>query len=122
MAGIAALPESLTFPPFAIVVSIIAASCKDRKILLESMDWMGFDGLWLWKWYRMGLLYLAMSLDIQASAPVKDAAAAGFFAFFQALDKTVGGAIVNGILQIRILAKLKAIPDSTILAATFGYA
>ncbi|TGO53991.1 hypothetical protein BCON_0114g00020 [Botryotinia convoluta] len=42
----------------------------------------------------MGLLYPAMSLAIQASAPQEDAAtAAGLFTFFRALGQTVGVAI-----------------------------
>lgn len=70
----------------------------------------------------VGLLYPAMSLAIQASAPVEDAAtAAGLFTFFRTFGQTVGVAIGGVVFQNRILTELRAIPDFTILAAQFGY-
>ncbi|KAG4024922.1 hypothetical protein MFRU_086g00070 [Monilinia fructicola] len=140
LAGIAALPETLTIAPFAIVFGIVAAKTGSYRWGLWigwAMTAFGCGILYLldvgtlvvcWIFLMlgsgigMGLLYPALSLAIQASAPVEDAAtAAGLFTFFRALGQTVGVAIGGGIFQNRMLAELKAVPDSTIIAAQFGY-
>ncbi|KAB8298299.1 hypothetical protein EYC80_002028 [Monilinia laxa] len=112
MAGIAALPETLTIAPFAIVFGIIATKTGSYRWGL----WIGWaitafgcgmlylldvgTSVFCWIFLMlgsgigMGLLYPALSLAIQASAPVEDAAtAARLFTFFRALDQTVGVAI-----------------------------
>ncbi|KAK6600006.1 major facilitator superfamily transporter [Botrytis cinerea] len=140
MAGVAALPETLTIVPMAMIVGIIAAKtgkyrwslwlgwaltvfgCGTLYLLDVGTPVVAWIFLMLGSGIGMGLLYPAMSLAIQASAPQKDAAtAAGLFTFFRALGQTVGVAIGGGILQNRMLAELRASQDFTILAAQFGY-
>ncbi|TGO12882.1 hypothetical protein BTUL_0080g00020 [Botrytis tulipae] len=113
MAGVAALPETLIIVPSALIVGIVAAKTGKYRWSL----WLGWAltafgcgmlylldvgtpvatwvFLMLGSGIGMGLLYPAMSLAIQASAPQEDAAtAAGLFTFFRALGQTVGVAII----------------------------
>ncbi|KAF7915086.1 hypothetical protein EAE99_010282 [Botrytis elliptica] len=140
MAGVAALPETLTIVPTAMIVGIIAAitgkyrwslwlgwaftafGCGMLYLLDVGTPAVAWVFLMLGSGIGMGLLYPAMSLAIQASAPQEDAAtAAGLFTFFRALGQTVGVAIGGGILQNRILAELRATQDFAIIVAKFGY-
>ncbi|KAF7914777.1 uncharacterized protein EAE98_011476 [Botrytis deweyae] len=140
MAGVAALPETLTIVPTAMIVGIIAAitgkyrwslwlgwaftafGCGMLYLLDVGTPVVAWVFLMLGSGIGMGLLYPAMSLAIQASAPQEDAAtAAGLFTFFRALGQTVGVAIGGGILQNRILAELRATQDFAIIVAKFGY-
>lgn len=112
MAGVAALPETLTIVPMAMIVGIIAAKtgkyrwslwlgwaltvfgCGTLYLLDVGTPVVAWIFLMLGSGIGMGLLYPAMSLAIQASAPQKDAAtAAGLFTFFRALGQTVGVAM-----------------------------
>lgn len=112
LAGIAALPETLTIAPFAIVFGIVAAKtgsyrwglwigwaitafgCGILYLLDVGTSVVCWIFLMLGSGIGMGLLYPALSLAIQASAPVEDAAtAAGLFTFFRALGQTVGVAM-----------------------------
>ncbi|KAF7923449.1 uncharacterized protein EAE97_010887 [Botrytis byssoidea] len=140
MAGVAALPETLTIVPSAMIVGIIAAKTGKYRWSL----WLGWAltafgcgmlylldvgtpvvtwvFLMLGSGIGMGLLYPAMSLAIQASAPQEDAAtAAGLFTFFRALGQTVGVAIGGGILQNRMLAELRTTQNFAIIVSQFGY-
>lgn len=112
MAGVAALPETLTIAPFAVLMGIIAAKtgryrwslwagwsltvfgCGMLYLLDFGTPVVSWIFLMLGSGVGMGILYPAMSLAIQASAPVEDAAtAAGLFTFFRALGQTVGVAM-----------------------------
>ncbi|RAL61127.1 hypothetical protein DID88_010466 [Monilinia fructigena] len=109
MAGIAALPETLMIASFPTVFGIVAANTGSYR----------WD---LWIGWAITAFGCALSLAIQASALVEDAAtAAGLFTFFRALGQTVGVAIGGGIFQNRMLAELKAVPEFTMIAAQFGY-
>ncbi|KAF7947982.1 hypothetical protein EAE96_009051 [Botrytis aclada] len=140
MAGVAALPETLTIVLMAMIVGIIAAKigkyrwslwlgwaltafgCGMLYLLDVGTPVVAWIFLMLGSGIGMGLLYPAMSLAIQASAPQEDAAtAAGLFTFFRGLGQTIGVAIGGGILQNRMLAELRATEDFTIIAAQFGY-
>ncbi|KAJ8060209.1 hypothetical protein OCU04_010552 [Sclerotinia nivalis] len=140
MAGVAALPETLTIVPMAMILGILAAKtgtyrwglwlgwamtafgCGMLYLLDVGTPVVAWIFLMLGSGIGMGLLYPAMSLAIQASAPPEDAAtAAGLFTFFRAFGQTVGVAIGGVIFQNRMLSELRAIPDFTILAAQFGY-
>ncbi|TGO37839.1 hypothetical protein BHYA_0088g00370 [Botrytis hyacinthi] len=140
MAGVAALPETLTIVPMAMIVGIVAArtgkyrwslwlgwaltafGCGMLYLLDVGTPVVAWVFLMLGSGIGMGLLYPAMSLAIQASAPQEDAAtAAGLFTFFRALGQTVGVAIGGGIFQNRMLAELRATQDFAIIVAQFGY-
>ncbi|KAF5872773.1 putative mfs multidrug protein [Botrytis fragariae] len=167
MAGVAALPETLTIVPMAIIVGIFAAKtgkyrwslwlgwaltafgCGMLYLLDVGTPVVAWVFLMLGSGIGMGLLYPAMSLAIQASAPQEDAAtAAGLFTFFRALGQTVGVAITafgvylgepahisiqTGVtsppyatpaaVKGRVLAfiELRATQDFTIIVAQFGY-
>ncbi|TGO51680.1 hypothetical protein BOTNAR_0348g00030 [Botryotinia narcissicola] len=130
MAGVAALPETLTIVPSAMIVGIIAAKtgkyrsfgCGMLYLLDVGTPVVTWVFLMLGSGIGMGLLYPAMSLAIQASTPQEDAAtAAGLFTFFRALGQTVGVAIGGGILQNRMLAELRATQDFAIIVTNFGY-
>ncbi|KAF7869962.1 hypothetical protein EAF04_004746 [Stromatinia cepivora] len=140
MAGVAALPETLTIVPMAMILGIIAAKtgtyrwglwfgwamtafgCGMLYLLDVGTPVVAWVFLMLGSGIGIGLLYPAMSLAIQASTPPEDAAtAAGLFTFFRAFGQTVGVAIGGVIFQNRMLSELRAIPDFTILAAQFGY-
>ncbi|CAD6446351.1 2e20ea53-fdf5-47d1-ace7-c16a4d3bb3b9 [Sclerotinia trifoliorum] len=112
MASVAALPETLTIVPMAMIFGIFAAKTGAYRWGLWlgwAMTAFGCGMLYLldvgtpvvaWIFFMlgsgigMGLLYPAMSLAIQASAPVEDAATvAGLFTFFRAFGQTVDVAI-----------------------------
>ncbi|KAF7886067.1 hypothetical protein EAF00_010170 [Botryotinia globosa] len=140
MAGVAALPETLTIVPSAMIVGIVAAKtgkyrwslwlgwvltafgCGMLYLLDVGTPVVAWVFLMLGSGIGMGVLYPAMSLAIQASAPQEDAAtAAGLFTFFRALGQTIGVAIGGGILQNRMLAELRATQDFPTIVAQFGY-
>jgi MFS family permease len=112
LAGVAALPQTLTVVPCAMIVGIITAKTGRYRWSL----WLGWAlttfgcGIMYrldvdtpvveWVFLLMlsgigiGLLFPAMNLAIQASCAVEDVAiAAGLFTFFRALGQTVGVAV-----------------------------
>lgn len=112
LAGISALPQSLTVVPCAAVVGVIAAKTGHYRWAL----WFGWvlttlgSGLlyllsptitipaWIFlmlvSGIGIGLLFPAPALAIQASAPPKDIAiAAAMFTFFRCFGQTIGVAI-----------------------------
>ncbi|PQE03681.1 MFS multidrug transporter protein [Rutstroemia sp. NJR-2017a BBW] len=139
LAGVAALPQTLTVVPCAIIVGIIAAKTGRYRWSL----WLGWAlttfgcGIMYrldvdtpvveWVFLLMtsgigiGLLFPAMNLAIQASCAVEDVAiAAGLFTFFRALGQTVGVAVGGVIFQNRMQANLSTSPNLANLSGKYS--
>jgi MFS family permease len=137
--GVAILPQTLTVVPCAIAVGITAARTGRYRWAL----WVGWaltlagigllcllniDSttvqcifLMLSSGIGMGLLFPAMALAIQASAPQKDIAiAAAMFSFFRAFGQTVGVAVGGVVFQNRITAELAKFPDLVSQAKSYS--
>jgi hypothetical protein len=119
LAGVAALPQTLTVVPSAGLVGIVAAKTGHYQWSL----WIGWTiatlgcGLlyllgvgtsvpaWIFlllvSGIGMGLLFPAMNLSIQASVPPKDMPiAGGLFTFFRAFGQGVGVAMLVSLLAV----------------------
>jgi hypothetical protein len=119
LAGVSALPQTLTVVPSAAMVGIIAAKTGRYQWSL----WIGWTiatlgcGLlyllgvgtsipaWIFlllvSGIGMGLLFPAMNLSIQASVPPKDMPiAGGLFTFFRAFGQGVGVAMLVSFLTV----------------------
>lgn len=139
LAGVSALPQSLTVVPCAMVVGVVAAKTAHYRWAL----WVGWtlttlgSGLlyllspttstpaWIFlmlvSGIGIGLLFPAMALAIQASAPPKDIAiAAAMFTFFRCFGQTVGVAIGGVIFQNRMAANLASYPSLSGSATSYS--
>ena len=138
LAGVSALPQSLTVVPCAMVVGVVAAKTAHYRWAL----WVGWtlttlgSGLlyllspttsipaWIFlmlvSGIGIGLLFPAMALAIQASAPPKDIAiAAAMFTFFRCFGQTIGVAIGGVVFQNRMAANLAS--DPTLSGSATSY-
>ena len=130
LAGVSALPQSLTVVPCAAVVGVIAAKTGKYRwalwfgwslttlgsgllyILSPSTSIPAWVFLMLVSGIGIGLLFPAMALAIQASAPPKDIAiAAAMFTFFRCFGQTIGVAIGGVVFQNRMAANLASYPS-----------
>lgn len=126
-AGVAALPQSCTVVPCAMIVGIVAGktgkyrwalwsgwvlttlSCGILCVFDPATTTMHWVFSLLVSGVGVGLLFPSMSLAIQASSSQKDVAvAATLLAFFRALGQTTGIAIGGAIFQNRISVELAA--------------
>ena len=139
MAGVAAMPQTCTVVPSAIVVGLVAAKtgkyrwalwtgwalttlgCGLLYLLDSTISTVPWVFLVLVSGIGIGLLFPSMSLAIQASAPQKDVAvAATLFTFFRAFGQTSGVAIGGVIFQNRMRAELESFPDLAQFAAQYS--
>lgn len=130
LAGVSALPQSLTVVPCAAVVGVIAAKTGQYRWALWfgwTLTTLGSGLLYLlsptttipaWIFLMLvsgigiGLLFPAMALAIQASAPPKDIAiAAAMFTFFRCFGQTIGVAVGGVVFQNRMAANLASYPS-----------
>ena len=121
LAGISALPQSLTIVPCAMIVGIIAGKTGFYRWAIWvgwGLTTLGSGILYLigpttspqaWVFIMLvsgigiGLLFPALALAIQASAPPKHIAiAAAMFTFFRCFGQTIGVAIGGVIFQNRM--------------------
>lgn len=139
LAGVSALPQSLTVVPCAMVVGVVAAKTAHYRWAL----WVGWtlttlgSGLlyllspttsipaWIFlmlvSGIGIGLLFPAMALAIQASAPPKDIAiAAAMFTFFRCFGQTIGVAIGGVVFQNRMAANLASYPTLSSSATSYS--
>ncbi|MCJ1371476.1 hypothetical protein MMC20_002693 [Loxospora ochrophaea] len=139
IAGVSALPQTCTVIPCAMAVGVVAAKTGHYRWAL----WVG----WVLTTFGVGLLYLmattttipqwiflllvsgigigllfpAMALAIQASAPPKDIAiAAAMFTFFRAFGQTIGVAIGGVVFQNRMEANLASNPALSGMATQYS--
>ena len=139
LAGVSALPQSLTVVPCAMVVGVVAAKTGHYRWALW-VGWvlttMGVGLLYIlspttsipaWVFLMLvsgigiGLLFPAMALAIQASAPPKDIAiAAAMFTFFRCFGQTVGVAVGGVVFQNRMAANLAAQPSLAGSASSYS--
>lgn len=130
LAGVAALPQSLTVVPCAMVMGVVAGKTGHYRwaiwigwvlttigtgilyLIKPSTSIPGWVFLELVSGIGIGLLFPAMALAIQASAPPKDIAiAAAMFTFFRCFGQTIGVAVGGVIFQNRMAANLAAYPQ-----------
>ncbi len=139
LAGVSALPQSLTVVPCVAVVGVIAAKTGHYRWAL----WLGWtlttlgSGLlyllsptttipaWIFlmlvSGIGIGLLFPAMALAIQASAPPKDIAiAAAMFTFFRCFGQTIGVAVGGVVFQNRMAANLASYPSLSGSAVSYS--
>jgi MFS family permease len=125
LAGVSALPQTLTVVPSAMVVGLVAAKTGRYRWSL----WIGWAiatlgcgllyllgvGTSVPAWILlllvsgigMGLLFPGMNLSIQASVPPKDMPiAGGLFTFFRAFGQGVGVAMLVSLLLFHAVTKL----------------
>jgi len=139
IAGVAALPQTVTVIPCAAMAGVIAAvtghyrwalwagwvltafGCGLMCLLGVSTtvaQWIFINGV---SGIGMGLLFPSMQLGIQASVPQEDIAiAAALFTFFRGCGETVGVAIGGVIFQNRIAVELKKFPDLAAVAKQYS--
>ena len=130
LAGVSALPQSLTVVPCAMLVGVVAAKTGRYRWAIWA-GWMlttfGSGLLYLlepttkipsWIFLMLvpgigiGLLFPAMALAIQASVPPKNIAiAAAMFTFFRCFGETIGVAIGGVIFQNRMASNLANHPE-----------
>lgn len=139
LAGVSALPQSLTVVPCAMVVGVVAAKTGHYRWALWvgwTLTTLGSGLLYLlspttttpaWVFLMLvsgigiGLLFPAMALAIQASAPAKDIAiAAAMFTFFRCFGQTVGVAIGGVVFQNRMAANLASDPSLSGSATSYS--
>lgn len=139
LAGVSALPQSLTVVPCAMVVGVVAAKTGHYRWALWvgwTLTTMGSGLLYLlspststpaWVFLMLvsgigiGLLFPAMALAIQASAPPKDIAiAAAMFTFFRCFGQTIGVAVGGVVFQNRMAANLAGSPSLSGSATTYS--
>ena len=120
-AGISALPQSLTVVPCAMIVGIVAGKTGFYRWALwggwvlttlgsgilyligPTTSTQGWVFIMLVSGIGIGLLFPALALAIQASAPPKHIAiAAAMFTFFRCFGQTIGVAIGGVIFQNRM--------------------
>jgi len=130
IAGVTALPQTLTVVPCAMAAGVAAAwTGKYRWALWAgwSMTTLGCGILYLlgpgtsiveWVFLMLvsgigiGLLFPSMLLSIEASSPQEDiAVAATLFEFFSHLGQCIGVAIGGVIFQNRMAAELATLPS-----------
>lgn len=130
LAGVTALPQSLTVVPCAMVVGVVSAKTGHYRwaiwvgwvlvtigsgilyILTPTTNIPSWVFLMLVSGIGIGLLFPAMALAIQASAPPEDIAiAAAMFTFFRCFGQTIGVAIGGVIFQNRMAANLEKYPS-----------
>ena len=138
LAGISALPKTLTVIPCSMIVGVVAAKTGHYRWALWlgwALTTLGFGLLYLlsptttvpaWVFLLLvsgigiGLLFPAMQLAIQASAPPKDiATAAAMFTFFRCFGQTLGVAIGGVVFQNRMAANLAR--DSSLSGSPIAY-
>jgi EmrB/QacA subfamily drug resistance transporter len=130
IAGVAALPQTVTVIPCAAIAGVIAAYTGHYRWALWAgwvltvfgcglMCLLGVETTvvqWIFinavSGIGVGLLFPSMQLAIQASAPQEDiAVAAALFTFFRGCGETIGVAIGGVIFQNRIAIELQKFPD-----------
>ncbi|KAM3069381.1 hypothetical protein ACMFMG_005486 [Clarireedia jacksonii] len=139
LAGVAALPQTLTVVLCAMIVGIFTAKTGRYRWSL----WLGWAlttfgcgimyrlnvdtpvvewvFLLLLSRTRIRLLFPVMNLAIQASCKLGDVAiAAGLFTFFRALGQTVGVAVGGFIFQNRMQANLSTYPNLANLSGKYS--
>lgn len=140
LAGVSALPQSLTVVPCAMIVGVVAAKTGHYRWALWigwTLTTMGSGLLYIlsptttipaWVFLLLvsgigiGLLFPAMALAIQASAPPKDIAiAAAMFTFFRCFGQTIGVAIGGVVFQNRMAANLASTPSLSSSATTYSH-
>ncbi|PQE13797.1 MFS multidrug transporter protein [Rutstroemia sp. NJR-2017a BVV2] len=129
LAGVAALPQTLTVVPCAMIVGIITAKTGRYRWSL----WLG----WALTTFGCGIMFrldvdtpvvewvfLLMTSGIGIgllSCAVEDVAiAAGLFTFFRALGQTVGVAVGGVIFQNRMQANLSTYPNLANLSGKYS--
>ncbi|KAL8994646.1 MAG: hypothetical protein Q9188_007007 [Gyalolechia gomerana] len=139
LAGVSALPQSLTVVPCAMVVGIVAAKTGHYRwaiwigwvlttlgsgllyLLKPTTSTPGWIFLMLVSGVGIGLLFPAMALAIQASVPPKNIAiAAAMFTFFRCFGQTIGVAMGGVIFQNRMAANLSGYPELSASATTYS--
>jgi EmrB/QacA subfamily drug resistance transporter len=139
LAGVSALPQSLTVVPCAALVGVISAKTGNYRWALWlgwTLTTLGVGLLYLlsptttipaWIFLMLvsgigiGLLFPAMALAIQASAPPKDIAiAAAMFTFFRCFGQTIGVAIGGVVFQNRMAANLAGYPSLSDSAVSYS--
>ncbi|KAI4112307.1 MAG: hypothetical protein LQ338_008326, partial [Usnochroma carphineum] len=139
LAGVSALPQSLTVVPCAMVVGIVAAKTGHYRwaiwigwvlttlgsgllyLLKPTTSTLGWIFLMLVSGVGIGLLFPAMALAIQASVPPKNIAiAAAMFTFFRCFGQTVGVAMGGVIFQNRMASNLSGYPELSASATTYS--
>lgn len=139
LAGVSALPQSLTVVPCAMIVGVVAGKTGHYRwaiwvgwvlttlgsgvlyLLRPTTSIAGWVFLMLVSGIGIGLLFPAMALAIQASAPPKDIAiAAAMFTFFRCFGQTIGVAIGGVIFQNRMAANLEKYPQLASFATSYS--
>ena len=139
LAGLSALPQSLTVVPCAMIVGVVAAKTAHYRwaiwggwllptlgvgllyLLSPTTSIPGWIFLMLVSGIGIGLLFPSMALAIQASAPPKDIAiAAAMFTFFRCFGQTVGVAIGGVVFQNRMQANLASYPSLSASARAYS--
>ncbi|KAL8747860.1 MAG: hypothetical protein Q9190_000308 [Brigantiaea leucoxantha] len=139
IAGVAALPQTLTVVPCAIIVGVLASKTGKYRWAIWtgwSLTTLGCGLLILldvntsvpaWIFLQLvsgigiGLLFPSMSIAVQASCPrTHTAASATLIAFFRAFGQSVGVATGGVIFQNRMRANLLAYPDLAPLAQQYS--
>lgn len=140
LAGVTALPQSLTVVPCAMLVGVITAKTGHYRwaiwagwvlttigtgilyLLKPTTSIAGWVFLMLVAGIGIGLLFPAMALAIQASAPPEDIAiAAAMFTFFRCFGQTIGVAIGGVIFQNRMAANLEKYPSLASSATLYSH-
>lgn len=139
MAGVLALPMSLTVVPCGIVVGIVAAKTGHYRwaiwigwilttigsgllyLLNPTTIYPGAVFLLLFAGVGLGLVFPAISLAVQASVPQKNIAiAAAMTVFFRCFGQTIGVAIGGVIFQNRVAANLSSHPELSSSATSYS--
>jgi len=138
-AGLAALPQGVTVVPSAIFVGVVVSKTGRYRWALSAgwaLSAVGYGVLILldvntkivaWVFIELaagiglGVLFPAIALGIQASAPPTETAmAATLGTFFRFLGQTIGVAIGGTIFQNEMIRHLKSIPSLSSKASYYA--
>ncbi|KAL8706384.1 MAG: hypothetical protein Q9201_000529 [Fulgogasparrea decipioides] len=139
LAGVSALPQTLTVAPCATVVGIVAGKTGHYRwaiwigwvlttlgsgllyLLKPTTSTANWIFLMLVSGVGIGLLFPAMALAIQASVPPKHiAVAAAMLTFFRCFGQTIGVAIGGVIFQNRMVVNLAGYPELSASAVSYS--
>lgn len=139
MAGVLALPMSLTVVPCSLAVGIVAAKTGHYRwalrvgwvlttcaiglfnLLNPTMTYLKVVFLLLFGGVGLGLIFPGISLAVQASVDQKNVAiAAAMTSFFRCFGQTIGVAIGGVIFQNRMAANLNRHPELASSATAYS--
>lgn len=139
MAGVLALPMTLTVVPCAIVVGVVAARTGYYRwaiwigwvlttsgygllyMLCPTTTYPALVLLMLYAGIGLGLIFPAVNLAVQASVRPKNIAiAAAMTSFFRCIGQTIGVAIGGVIFQNRMTTNLSGHPELSVSATAYS--